>query len=336
MKKITAILLSLCMCVSILSGCTIGASNATETESAAPQEAAGGETETVESSSSVRTYDFVFIVKSMQFSFMLSMIDGAEAAAALVPNINIKCIGPETPYSVEEQIQLVEQAITDEADAILITPADSTGIIPAIEKANAAGIPIATPNTKAYGGEVLTWIGVDNYTVGYELGTALCEALNGEGKVVLIEGTAGNSTSTERVDGYLDAFANFPGIELLDSQPADFNREKGMTVMENFLQRYPEIDGVGSINKDMTMGAIEACKAVGRNEEMVHVTFDVDNDCLDAIDAGDILITGAQEEKSQIANAIYACVLACNGYKVAPEQYIPMTLVTKDNTDLYR
>ena len=183
---------------------------------------------------------------------------------------------------------------------------------------------------------MLTWIGVDNYTVGYELGTALCEALEGTGKVVLIEGTAGNSTSTERVDGYLDAFKNYPGIELLDSQPADFNREKGMTVMENFLQRYPEIDGVGSINKDMTMGAIEACKAVGRDKEMVQVTFDVDNDCLDAIDAGDILITGAQEEKSQIANAIYACLLACNGYKVAPEQYIPMTLVTKDNTNTYR
>ena len=86
----------------------------------------------------------------------------------------------------------------------------------------------------------------------------------------------------------------------------------------------------------MTMGAIEACKAVRRDKEMGQVTFDVDNDCLDAIDAGDILITGAQEEKSQIANAIYACLLACNGYKVAPEQYIPMTLVTKDNTSTYR
>lgn len=334
MKKLAALTLAMIMGITSLTGCTVGAENATQ--AVQEETSAGNESQAQVSMGDVETYDFVFIVKSMQFSFMLSMIDGAEAAAKLVPNINIKCIGPETPYSVEEQIQLVEQAITDEADAILITPADSTGIIPAIEKANAAGIPIATPNTKAYGGDVLTWIGVDNYTVGYELGKALCESLNGQGKIVLIEGTAGNSTSTERVDGYLAAFKEYPEIELLDSQPADFNREKGMTVMENFLQRYPEIDGVGSINKDMTMGAIEACKAVGRDKEMVHVTFDVDSDCLDAIDAGDILITGAQEEKSQIANAIYACLLACNGYKVAPEQYIPMTLVTKDNTDLYR
>lgn len=333
MKKLLTAVLALTLLVGILSGCTLGEKAAPTAGSDAGQTADNGE---VRSMDGIKTYDFVFIVKSMQFSFMLSMIDGAEAAAALVPNINIKCIGPETPYSVEEQIQLVEQAITDNADAILITPADSTGIIPAVEKANEAGIPIATPNTKAYGGEVLTWIGVDNYTVGYELGHAICDALDGKGKVVLIEGTAGNSTSTERVDGYLDAFAEYPEIELLDSQPADFNREKGMTVMENFLQRYPEIDGVASVNKDMTMGALEACKAVGREDEMIHVTFDVDSDCLDAIEAGEILITGAQEEKSQVANAIYACLLACNGYKVAPEQYIPMTLVTKDNTDLYR
>lgn len=316
MKKLFALVLAASLCLGMFSGC--GAS------------AGGGDKSDTES------YDFVFIVKSMQFSFMLSMIDGAKAAAELVPNINIKCVGPETPYSVEEQIQLVEQAITDGADAILITPADSKGIVPAIEKANKAGIPIATPNTKAYGGDVLTWIGVDNYTVGYQLGKALCDSLKGAGNVVLIEGTAGNSTSTERVDGYKAAIKEYPGITLLDSQPADFNREKGMTVMENFLQRYDKIDGVGSINKDMTMGAIEACKAVGRMDQMVHVTFDVDADCLDAIDAGDILITGAQEEKSQVANAIYACMLAINGYKVAPQQYIPMTLVTKDNTNDYR
>ena len=310
MKKFASILLTIVLCLSMM---PFGAAQAAE-----------------------KTYEFVFIVKSMQFSFMLSMIDGAEAAAALVDNIHIVCEGPETPYSVSEQIELVEQAITNGVDAIMITPADSTGIIPAIEAANAAGIPIATPNTKAYGGDVLCWVGVDNYTVGYELGKALCDALGGKGYVVLIEGTAGNSTATERVDGYLDAFAEYPDIVLLDSQPADFNREKGMTVMENFLQRYDDIDGVASVNKDMTMGAIEAVKDADRQDEMIQVTFDVDNDCLDAIDAGEILITGAQEEKSQIANCIYACLLACNGYKVAPEQYIPMTLVTKENTSLYR
>ena len=134
MKKILALIMASVLTLGSLTGCTVGADNATapapETQAGAQQETAAAQTM---STDGVKTYDFVFIVKSMQFSFMLSMIDGAEAAAKLVPNINIKCIGPETPYSVEEQIQLVEQAITDEADAILICPADSTGIFRAIE-----------------------------------------------------------------------------------------------------------------------------------------------------------------------------------------------------------
>jgi len=283
-----------------------------------------------------REYNFIFIVKSMQFPFFLNMIEGAEEAAKLLPNVNLKCVGPETPYSVEEQIQIVEQAIIDGVDAILIAPADSTGIVPAIEKANAAGIIVATPNTKAYGGDILTWTGVDNYQVGYDLGTALCEAIDGKGNVLLIEGTPGNSTSEERVEGYNDAFAKYPDIVLLDSQPADFNRERGMQLMENWLQRYPKIDAVGSINKDMTMGAVEAAKLVGRDKEMIHITFDVDNDALEALENGDILATGAQNERSQVALAMYSAYLALNGYKVPAEQYLALSLVFKEDVPNYR
>lgn len=294
------------------------------------------ETEVASTSQEEETFEFVFIVKSMQFPFFLSMIEGAEAAAATLPNVNIKCIGPETPYSVEEQIQLVEQAIIDGVDAIMIAPADSTAIVPAIEKANKAGILVATPNTKAYGGDVLTWVGVDNYQVGYELGQALAENIDFSGNVLLIEGTPGNSTSEERVEGYLDAFAEYPGIKLLDSQPADFNREKGMKLMENWLQKYDDIDAIGSINKDMTMGAVEAAKAVGRDKEFIHVTFDVDNDGLDALEAGEILLTGAQNEKSQAAIALFSSYLALHGYKVPPEQYLPLSLVYKEDVPMYR
>ena len=283
-----------------------------------------------------REYNFIFIVKSMQFPFFLNMIEGAEEAAKLLPNVNLKSVGPETPYSVEEQIQIVEQAIIDGVDAILIAPADSTGIIPAIEKANAAGILVATPNTKAYGGDILTWTGVDNYQVGYDLGIALCEAINGKGNVLLIEGTPGNSTSEERVEGYNDAFKKYPDIVLLDSQPANFNRERGMQLMENWLQRYSQIDAVGSINKDMTMGAVEAAKMVGRDKEMIHITFDVDNDALDALENGDILATGAQNERSQVALAMYSAYLALNGYKVPAEQYLALSLVFKDDVPNYR
>jgi len=318
MKKLLVTLVAITLIASLFAGC-------------APKEEAA--TATMEEG---EVYEFVFIVKSMQMPFFLSMIEGAEAFAATMPNVNLKCVGPETPYSVEEQIQLVEQAIIDGVDGIIITPADSEGIVPAIKKANEAGIPVTTPNTKAYGGDVVAWVGVDNYDVGYQLGTAFCEALNGEGKVLLLEGTPGNSTSEERVQGYKDAIAENPGIELLDSQPADFNREKGMQVMENWLQKYPEIDGVCSIQKEMTMGAVEAIKTVGRENEIIQVTFDVDTESLDALESGDILLTGGQNEKSQAANAIAACYLAVVGYKVPPIQYLPLSIVSKEDVSDWR
>ena len=129
--------------------------------------------------------------------------------------------------------------------------------------------------------------------------------------------------------GYKDALKKYPDIKLLDSQPADFNREKGMVLMENRLRKYKKIDAVGSINKDMTMGAVEAARQVERDKEMIQVTFDVDNDALDALEKGDILLTGARNERSQIA-------LALNGYKVPAEQYLPLTLVYKKDVPEYR
>ena len=236
--------------------------------------------------------NMVFIVKSMQMPFFLSMIEGAEAAAKLLPNVNIKCVGPETPYSVEEQIQIIEQAITDGADAVICTPADSTAIVPAVEKCKEAG-------------------------------------------VVLFDGKAGNSTGEERTEGYKKAFAEYPGITLLDVQPGDWNRELGMSIMENWLQKYDKIDGCASIAKDMTMGALEAVKAAGRMDEITFVTFYVDNDVFEAIKAGEIYCTGDQGEKSQAATAIMSAYLALNGYNVAKVQSLPLSIVTIDDLDKY-
>jgi ABC-type sugar transport system substrate-binding protein len=81
---------------------------------------------------------------------------------------------------------------------------------------------------------------------------------------------------------------------------------------------------------------VEAAKQVGRDKEMIQVAFDVDNDALDALEKGDILVTGAQNERSQIALAMTSCYLALNGYKVPAEQYLPLTLVYKKDVPQYR
>jgi len=276
-----------------------------------------------------KTYKIAFIVKSMQSPFFLNMCDAAKQCDADFNEITVQVMAPQTPFSIDEQIQLVEQCVTNKVDAIVITPCDSVGIIPAIEKANKAGILVVTPNTKANGGKILAFVGVENYNVGYDLGKALCDKLNGRGNVLLMEGLAGNSTSEDRAAGFRDAIAKYPNIHLLDSQPADWDRAKAMTVMENWLQKYDKIDGLLTLTKDMGLGALEAIKAAGKIDKIVSITFDVDDNVKAAIKAGELYASGNQNEKSQAYLAITSALFALKGYKVDNNQILPISIVTK-------
>ena len=304
---------------------------------AAPASEEGGGAEGGESQPAVaeggENYHFVIILKDLTRPFMISMGDEAQKAAEML-GITLDVLGPQTANSTEEQIKLMEDAIATGVDGILITPADSTAIVPGIEKANEAGIPVTTPNTKAFGGEVLTWAGVENYDVGYRLGEELARVLNYEGKVVLLEGIPGSSTSTERIEGYNDALAQYPDIEIIASQTAYFSRLEGMSVMENLLQRFPEIDGIGSADKEMLLGANEAIKEAGR-EGIAGVGFDVDEDVLVAIENGEVAATGDQHAESQAFWSVVALWAYLEGYTVPGEMVIPMEIVNQDNVAEY-
>lgn len=159
-----------------------------------------------------KKYRIAFLLKNLQSPFFIRMAEAAEQCDKDFDEISVDILAPQTPYSIDEQIQLVEQAITNRVDAIVITPCDSVGIVPAVKKANEAGILVVTPNTKSLGGNILAYVGVENYNVGYDLAIALFEKLGGKGKVLLLEGKAGNSTAEERAIGFKDAIKKYPDI----------------------------------------------------------------------------------------------------------------------------
>ncbi|HHU48451.1 MAG: sugar ABC transporter substrate-binding protein [Caldicoprobacterales bacterium] len=319
MKKIISLILVMALALVVFSGCVSKAPPVEDT--------AGNSGDTA-----APKYKMTFIVKSMAASFFLDVIEGAKAAAKDL-NIELNCVGPETPFSVEEQIQIIEQSITDGVDGVIVIPADSEAITTAIEKCNDANIPVVTPNTKANGGDVVTWIGADNVEVGYTLGKIMCESINGKGNVVLLEGTPGNSTAEERTEGYKKAIDEYPDVVLLDSQPANFEREAGMTLMENFLQMYDNIDACGSGNKDMTMGAIEAAKNANRLEEIKFITFDTDEDVIAGIQSGEVFATGNQDPFSQGYLSVAAMFAHLGGCRLPSIMHLPMKVIDSTNID---
>ena len=165
-----------------------------------------------------------------------------------------------------------------------------------LEAANKANIPVITVDRTAAGGQVVSSIASDNVAGGKMAGQFIVDKLGGKGKVVELEGIPGASAAIERGTGFNQAAKAAAGITVIAKQPADFDRAKGMKVMENILQANLEINAVFAHNDEMALGALEAIKAANRKGIMV-VGFDATADAVKAVKDGALAATVAQKPK---------------------------------------
>jgi len=154
--------------------------------------------------------------------------------------------------------------------------------------------------------------------------------LNGKGNVVMLEGIAGSSAARDRGKGFREGLQKFPGIKIVASQTADFDRSKGLSVMENILQAQKKIDAVFAQNDEMALGAIQAIEAAKREKEMFVVGFDAIADALKAVNAGKMAATIAQQPKVMGQLAVEAAGTLVKGGTVPKFTPVPLKLVTKN------
>lgn len=274
-------------------------------------------------------YVFGLVTKTLNNPFWDSMRVGGEEAAAK-NNSEIVYLAPTQPNNLEEQTRLVDDLIARKVDGIVLVPVDSAGIVPAIERANEAGIPVALANTRATGGEVITFSAVENYDAMTLVAQYLVDELDGVGKVIVLDGIPSIQTSQDRKKAVDDVFAANPGIEVIVTQLADMQRAKGLTVMENLIQAYPEFDAVIALNDEMALGAIEALDAAGLIGTVKVAGFDGNNDALKAVRDGRMTVTIFQNGPAQAGDAVQALVDYLAG-KVVPERIqTQAVLVNKD------
>lgn len=222
----------------------------------------------------------------------------------------------------------MEDLIQKDVDAILVNPTDANAVVPSILKANRAGIPVFTIDRGAEGGKVVCHIASDNGAGGKMAGKYLAEQIGGSGKVVELVGIPGTSAARDRGKGFHDAMDQYPDIELVASQAADFNRDKGMTVFENILQAQPEIDGVFAHNDEMVLGAIAAAEAAGR-EGIVFVGFDAVDDAVEAVEAGKLAATVAQQPAKMGSMGVDNAVKYLKGQDIPGNIPVPLKLITQ-------
>src|SRR6516165_7326719 len=188
---------------------------------------------------------------------------GSETAAK---SLGVKVIQyiPTKPDSIPEQLSQVEDVIVKKPDAIVFIPVDYKAMVPAVEKINAAGIPVVNITDRSAAGKFVAFVGADDYSIGLATARALLKAIGGKGNVIILEGVKGTLTNTDRVRGFNDALKETPNVKLLASQPANYQRLQALQVMENLMQSFPSIDGVLAANDPMAVGAIEALEGANR------------------------------------------------------------------------
>ena len=229
------------------------------------------------------------ILSTLNNPFFVTLKDGAESKAA---ELNLDLIVLDSQNDPAKEFANVEDLLTQEVELILINPTDSDAVVNAIKTANGKGVPVITLDRGANAGEVVTHIASDNVAGGKMAGEYVIELLEGKGNAVELEGIAGTSAARDRGQGFNEAIATSE-ITVVAKQVADFDRAKGLSVMENILQAQPEIDAVFAHNDEMALGAVKAIEASGR--DIIVVGFDATDDAVVAVDAGEMAATIAQQ-----------------------------------------
>lgn len=217
--------------------------------------------------------------------FQVLRLAADKAGAAL--GVKIIHYIPTKPDSIPEQLSQLEDVVTKRPSALVFMPVDYVAMVPGIEKVNKAGIPIVNVTDRLKAGDTVSFVGANDYSLGFLVAEALLAKLGGKGNVIIIEGVKGSITNSDRVRGFNDAIKKFPGIKLLASQPANYQRLQALQVTENLLQSHPQIDGVLAANDAMGIGAIEALEGAGRKALVVSINGT--KEAVDAIKAGKLL-----------------------------------------------
>lgn len=274
------------------------------------------------------------VVKTVNHPFFIDMQKGAEEAANAL-DIHLIVQGAEREVDVEKQMQIIENLIQRKVDALCIAPSGSKEIVPAIVKANRAGIPVITVDTRvdsvtlvSASGHIASFIGSDNFQGGKIAGEFIANELEGIGKVAILEGIPGHETGDQRLLGFREAISRFPSISIVASQTANWERDQGYNVFQNILQSNPEVQALFACNDLMALGAVEAIAAMNRTGDIVVVGFDALNDARDAIDDGSMKGSVAQNPYEMGKVAVENAYQVLQGVKIQEDIPVPIELIT--------
>jgi ribose transport system substrate-binding protein len=200
---------------------------------------------------------------------------------------------PTSPDNVPQQTALVDEALKAQRDAIVFTPVDVKAMIPAVQRVNAANVPLVNVSDRLAGGSAVAFIGTDDYSIALETARTLLKAIGGKGNVVVLEGPETIPTAAGRLRGFKDALKEFPEVKVVLSKNAMYARPAALDLLKPMLKLNPppQIDGILAANDAMAFGAIEAFKDAKKKLPLI-AGINASKEAVDFIKSGEMLASG--------------------------------------------
>jgi inositol transport system substrate-binding protein len=259
-------------------------------------------------------------------SEFIVMLD--ESMEAKAKELGVRLIVSDAQRSAEKQIQQVEAFIAQRVDAIILNPCEVDASSPAVDKALAAGIPIINVNSETKSKPTAFVGSHDEESARIAMGY-IVERLNGQGNVVMMQGFMGQAAQLKRDQGAREVLAKHPGLKLIATQTAEWDRAKAMTLMENWIQSHgADLNAVFAQNDEMGMGALLALERAKLKDKVMVVSIDAIADALQAVKEKRLDATVFQDARAQGATAVETAVKIARKEPFEEAVFIPFRLIT--------
>jgi ribose transport system substrate-binding protein len=264
------------------------------------------------------------VVSTLNNPFFVTLKDGAEQKAKA---LGYDLLVLDSQNDPAKELANVEDLTVRGVKVLLINPTDSDAVGNAIAIANKAKLPVLTLDRGANKGTVVSHIASDNIAGGKMAGDFIATKLGEKAKIIQLEGIAGTSAARDRGAGFKQA-ADAHSFQMLASQPADFDRTKGLNVMENLLSGHGDVQAVFAQNDEMALGAVRALQAAGKDKVLV-VGFDGTDDGVKAVHKGKMAATVAQQPDQIGAIGVETADKVLKGQTVPANIPVPLKVVSK-------
>ena len=280
-----------------------------------------------------RARQIAVIPKGTTHDFWNAVHAGARRGAE-ESGVEVIWTGPEREGDRERQIQIVEDFIVRRVAGIVLAPSDSSALVPVVERAAEAGIPVVIIDSGIETERRVSFVATDNHEGGAIAARRMGEVLKGQGRVAVIRYMSGSASTTAREDGFIETLRReHPQIQIVDSPHGMDTVETALAAAEDVLTRNAELDGIFACNESTARGTLRALESQGRAGSVVMVGFDSSEPLLQGLRAGHIDALVVQNPFRMGREGVLSVVAAIDGRDVPDRIDTGVALVTRDNIE---